>query len=228
MATPTPTPAPNVTAKPEILTVQTATRTLQSGDAIQPATVVNFTGQGPANALVRVYSGTTLIGTTTTDSAGAFTFSWTAGSTEETVTLWFTAKKPDLDESAPVSFVLVIDGTGPSIVSGSAKADAPGGNPPVITIVFSEPLVINDMTQFTAVPSPHFGISLIGGSFNLTQITLGTDQKTVTFTGTALTDSLVAGTSVMVAFAPVFPLTVTDQAGNAPTIPALITFTVSP
>ena len=229
----TPTPAPTVpptkTAKPEIISAIAGARTLQSGDAIQPATVVNFTGQGPADAVIRVYSGATLIGTATTTAAGAFTFAWTAGATEGTVTLQFTAKKPDLDESDPVAFTLVIDGTGPSIASGSAKADAPFGAPPVITIVFSEPLVVSDMTLFTSVPSPFFNIVLGGpGPFNLSQISLGADKKTVTLTGTALTDQLTAGIAVLVQFFPVGPLTVTDQAGNPCVSPAQITFTVSP
>jgi hypothetical protein len=228
-STPTPTPSPTKTTKPEIVSAIAGARTLQSGDAIQPATVVNFTGQGPADAVIRVYSGATLIGTVTTNAAGAFNFPWTAGATEGTTTLQFTAKKPDLDESDPVAFTLVIDGTGPSIVSGSAKADAPGGTPPVITIVFNEPLVVSDMTQFTLVPSPYFTIVLGGpGLFNLSQISLGADKKTVTLTGTALTDQLTAGIAVLVQFVTFGPLTVTDQAGNPCVLPAQITFTVSP
>lgn len=226
----TPSPSPPITTSPQIISAIAGPRTLQSGDAIQPLTAVTFTGQGPANAVIRVYIGTSIIDTPTTDAAGFFTFNWTAGTTEGSVELRFTAKAPDLPESDAVSFTLVIDGTGPFFVSGSAQADAIGGDPPVITVVFSEPLVINDMTLFTSVPSPFFGVVVVPapGTFNPSQISLESDQKTVTLTGTALSDQLPVGATISVTFAPVPPLTVTDQAGNPCVWPAAITFNVSP
>ncbi|MGQ9474423.1 MAG: hypothetical protein ACUVRN_10350 [Candidatus Caldatribacteriaceae bacterium] len=226
---PSPSPSPSTTTSPQIISATaTPARTLQSGDAIKPSTTVTFTGQGPANAVIRLYRGTSIIDTATADAAGFFTFSWTAGTTEESIELRFTAKEPDLPESGAVSFTLVIDGTGPYIVSGSAKADVPGGEPPVITLVFSEPLVINDMTFFTLVPSPFFGVVPTSGTFNLSRISLENDQKTVILRGTALTDQLPSGATIMVAFVPAPPLTVTDEAGNSCVSQALITFNVSP
>ena len=226
--TPTPTATPAVTGKPEILSATAGIRTLQSGSAIQPSTTVQFVGQGPADAQIRLYKGTMLVDTTTTGSSGQFTINWTAGTGEETVTLRFTAKKPDLPESVATEFVLVVDGTGPFIVSASASADALGGTPPVVTVVFSEPIVVSDMTLFTLVPSPYFSVTVFGGSFNPSQISLGADKKTVTLTGTALTDQLPAGAAAQVVFVWGGLLTVKDEAGNNCVLPATITFTVSP
>ncbi|MGC8778663.1 MAG: hypothetical protein ACP5Q4_08285 [Candidatus Caldatribacteriaceae bacterium] len=227
--TPTPTTAPTTTAKPSITIATAGTKTLQSGDAIQPGTIVHFIGQGPASAQIRVYEGATLVGAAVADPSGSFGYNWTAGTTEGNVELRFTAKQPDLAESEATTFVLEIDGTKPYIVSGSAKADALLGAPPVITVVFNEPLVINDMNIFTLVPSPFFTITTFGGSvFNLTQITLGADQKTVTLTGQWNTDQLIAGTNVAVAFNPGGPLTVTDQAGNPCMVPTGTIIAVTP
>lgn len=227
--TPTPTASPTVTAKPSITLAKAGTRTLQSGDAIQPGTAVQFIGQGPASAQIRVYVGATLVGATVTDASGSFIYTWTAGTTEGTVELRFTAKQPDLAESDATPFILEIDGTKPYLASGSAKADAPLGNAPTITVVFNEPVIINDMNVFTFVPSPFFSIAPGGGSvFTLTQISLGADQKTVTLTGNWLTDQLIAGTNVVVGLNVVGPLSITDQAGNSCMVPTGTVVVVTP
>lgn len=227
--TPTPTASPTVTAKPSITLAQAGTRTLQSGDAIQPGTAVQFIGQGPASAQIRVYVGATLVGATVTDPSGSFIYTWIAGTTEGTVELRFTAKQPDLAESDATPFILEIDGTKPYLASGSAKADAPLGSAPTITVVFNEPVVINDMNVFTVVPSPFFTIVPTGGSvFTLTQISLGADQKTVTLTGKWNSDQLVTGTNIGVSLIVAGPLTITDQAGNPCTTPTMTVVVVTP
>lgn len=224
-----PSPSPGATQAPQILSVTVGTRTLASGDAVQPGQSVVFSGQGPANVQIRVYLGGSLIGTTTTSAAGDFTFTWNSGTTEGTFTLEFKAKDPALEESAPYPFTLVVDGTSPALASITAKADAPFGTPPQIVVTFSEPVVVSDMTLFT-LPIGGFWMVSVGGTsvFTPTSIQLGADKKTVTITGNALSDQLVAGDLVMVAFAPAGPLTVTDAAGNPCVSPSMITGTVSP
>lgn len=223
-----PSPSPGKTQAPQILQVTVGTRTLTSGDAVQTGQNVVFSGQGPASVQIRVYLGGSLIGTTTTGVAGDFTFTWNSGTTEGTFTLEFRAKDPALPESDPVPFVLVVDGTGPSLASITAKADAPLGTPPQITVTFSEPIVVSDMTLFT-LPAGFWTVSVGGTSvFNPTSIQLAPDKKTVTITGNALSDQLVAGDLVMVIFVPAPPLTVTDAAGNPCVTPSMITGTVSP
>ncbi len=221
-------PSPGATQAPQILSVTVGARTLASGDAVQPGQNVVFSGQGPASVQIRVYIGGSLVGTTTTGTAGDFTFTWNSGTTEGTFTLEFKAKDPALPESAPVPFTLVVDGTSPTLASISAKADAPLGTPPQVTVAFSEPVVVSDMTLFT-LPGGFWVVNVAGTSvFTPTSIQLGGDKKTVTITGNALIDQLVAGDLVMVIFAPAFPLSVTDAAGNPCVSPSMITGTVSP
>lgn len=225
-----PSPSPGVTQAPQILSVTVGTRTLASGDAVQPGQNVVFSGQGPANVQIRVYLGGSLIGTTTTGAAGDFTFTWNSGTTEGTFTLEFKAKDPALGESAPYPFTLVVDGTSPALTSITAKADAPLGTPPQILVTFSEPIVVSDMTLFTLPIGGFWNIAVIGGTsvFTPMNIQLGADRKTVTITGNALSDQLVAGDTIMVVFSPAGPLTVTDAAGNPCVSPSMITGTVSP
>ncbi len=223
-----PSPSPGKTQAPQILSVTVGTRELTSGDAVQTGQNVVFSGQGPASVQIRVYLGGNLIGTTTTGVAGDFTFTWNSGTTEGTFTLEFRAKDPALPESDPVPFTLVVDGTGPSLAGIVARADAPLGTPPQVVVTFSEPIVVSDMTLFT-LPAGFWTVSVGGTSvFNPTNIQLGPDKKTVTITGNALSDQLVAGDLVTVIFVPALPLTVTDAAGNPCVTPSMITGTVSP
>lgn len=224
-----PSPSPGITQAPEILSATVGTRTLQSGDAVQPGQNVLFSGQGPANVQIRVYLGESLVGTTTTDATGSFTFTWNSGTAEGTFTLNFRAKGPALQESVPSSFTLVVDGTSPRIAGILARADAPLGTPPEVIVTFSEPIVVNDMTLFT-IPVGGFWTVSVGGTsaFNATSIQLGADRKTVTITGNALSDQLVAGDLVLVVFAPALPLVVTDEAGNSCVSPSMVTGAVSP
>ncbi len=104
--TPTPTPTSNLTEAPTLITVSDGTKTLQSGDPVMFSKTITFNGQGPANAVIRVYRGDTVIDSTTTNSAGSFTWSWDSGTTEGTFVFNFSAEVPDREESTPTSLLL--------------------------------------------------------------------------------------------------------------------------
>jgi hypothetical protein len=225
-----PSPGPGQTQAPEILKAEiVGVRVLSSGDAVQPNQNVVFTGRGPANVQIRVYQGGNLLDTTSTSASGEFTFTWNSGSTEGTFLLEFAAKDPVLVESPRISFTLVVDGTPPELSSVTARASTPsGGTPPRVTVVFSEPIVVNDMALFTLPLGGFWTVSVTGSSvFIPTSIQLATDRKTVTITGNAVSQ-LVAGDSVIVGFAPAGPLVVTDEAGNACVSPTVVSGTVAP
>mgnify|MGYP000888619241 CR=1 FL=1 len=225
--TPTPTSAPNLTEAPTLITVSDGTKTLQSGDPVMFSKTITFTGQGPANAVIRVYRGDTVIDSTNTGDAGSFTWSWNSGTTEGTFVFNFTAKVPDREESTPTSFTIVVDGTKPYLTSGSAKADPLLGSTPTITVSFNEAIVVNDMNLFTLVPG-HWMTGTGGTShFTLTTIRLADDQKTVTLTGNWMSDQLIAGDLLQVIFYPASPLVVTDKAGNLCS-PTTVIVVVSP
>jgi len=189
---------------------------------------ITFTGQGPANAVIRIRQGETIIGTTTTDDAGSFTWSWDSGTTEGTFVFNFSAEVPDREESTPTSFTIVVDGTGPYLVSALAKADPPLGSAPTITVSFNEAIVVNDMNLFTLVPGGFWGVSISGASvFTLTTIHLADDQKTVTLSGNWMSDQLIAGDLLEVIFHPASPLVVADKAGNPCTSPTFVAVPVS-
>ncbi|MDI3543039.1 MAG: hypothetical protein PWP57_642 [Candidatus Atribacteria bacterium] len=227
--TPTPTSAPNLTEAPTLITVSDGTRTLQSGDPVMFSKTITFTGQGPANAVIRVYRGNTLIDSTTTNSAGGFTWSWNSGTTEGSFVFKFTAKAPDREESSPISFTIVVDGSGPYLASALAKADPLLGSTPTITVSFSEAIVVNDMNLFTLVPSLFWGVATGGTShFTLTTIQLADDQKTVTLTGNWMSDQFIVGDPLQVVFVPASPLVVTDKAGNPCVSPTVVYGVVSP
>ncbi len=226
--TPTPTPTPNLTEAPTLITISDGTKTLQSGDPVMFSKTITFTGQGPANAVIRVYRGDTVIDSTTTNGAGSFTWSWDSGTTEGTFVFNFTAKVPDREESTPTSFTIVVDGTGPYLVSALAKADPSLGSAPTITVSFNEAIVVNDMNLFTLVPGGFWGVRVGGTShFTLTTIQLADDQKTVTLTGNWMSDQLIAGDPLEVIFHPASPLVVTDKAENPCTSPTLVAVVVS-
>jgi len=226
--TPTPTSAPSLTEAPTLIMVSEGTRTLHSGDPVMFSKTITFTGQGPANAVIRIRQGETIIGTTTTDDAGSFTWSWNSGTTEGTFVFNFTAKVPDQEESTPTSFTIVVDGTKPHLTSGLAKADPLLGAAPTITVSFNEAIVVNDMNLFTSVPG--FWTVGTGGSsnFTLTTVQLADDRKTVTLTGNWMSDELIAGDTLQVVFIPAGSLSVTDKAGNICTSPTNVNIVVSP
>ncbi len=227
--TPTPTSAPNLTEAPTLITVSDGTKTLQSGDPVMFSKTITFTGQGPANAVIRIRQGETIIGTTTTDDAGSFTWSWNSGTTEGTFVFNFTAKVPDREESTSTPFTIVVDGTGPYLTSGSAKADPLLGSTPTITFSFNEAIVVSDMNLFTLVPGFWaVGVVLGTSNFTLTTVQLADDQKTVTLTGNWMSDELIAGDTLQVVFIPAGSLSVTDKAGNPCTSPTLVNIVVSP
>lgn len=226
--TPTPTSAPSLTEAPTLIMVSEGTRTLHSGDPVMFSKTITFTGQGPANAVIRIRQGETIIGTTTTDDAGSFTWSWNSGTTEGTFVFNFTAKVPDQEESTPTSFTIVVDGTKPYLTSGLAKADPLLGAAPTIVVSFNEAIVVNDMNLFTSVPG--FWTVGTGGTshFTLTTVQLADDRKTVTLTGNWSSDELIAGDTLQVVFIPAGSLSVTDKAGNPCTSPTIVNIVVSP
>ncbi len=226
----TTTSAPNLTEAPTLITISDGTKTLQSGDPVMFSKTITFTGQGPANAVIRVYRGDTVIDSTTTNSAGSFTWSWDSGTTERTFVFSFTAEVPDREESTPTSFTIVVDGTRPYLTSVSAKADPPLGSAPTITVSFNEAIVVNDMDLFTSVPGFWAWEVGAGGTSHFTLITiqLADDRKTVTLTGNWMSDQLIAGDLLQVVFRPASPLVVTDKAGNPCTSPTIVAVVVSP
>ena len=226
--TPTPTSAPNLTEAPTLITVSDGTKTLQSGDPVMFSRTITFTGQGPANAVIRIRQGETIIGTTTTDDAGSFTWSWNSGTTEGTFVFNFTAKVPDREESTSTPFTIVVDGTKPYLSSALAKAEPLLGSTPTITVSFNEAIVVSDMNLFTLVPG--YWVAGAGGTshFTLTTIQLADDQKTVTLTGNWMSDQLIAGDLLEVVFVPAGSLSVTDKAGNPCTSPTIVYGVVSP
>lgn len=224
----TTTSTPNLTEAPTLITISDGTKTLQSGDPVMFSRTITFTGQGPANAVIQIRQGETIIGTTTTDDAGSFTWSWDSGTTGETFVFNFTAKVPDREESTPTSFTIVVDGAGPYLVSALAKADPLLGSAPTITVSFNEAIVVSDMNLFTLVPSGFWGVSSGASVFTLTTIQLADDQKTVTLTGNWMSDQLIAGDTLLVIFDPASPLVVTDKAGNPCTSPTIVYGVVSP
>ncbi len=229
-----PTPPPNQTQKPQLITVNDGLKNLQNGDPVKGGTTVTFTGSGPADAIIRVYLNGALLGSTTTSPAGSFTWSWTSGTTEGTFTFAFTAEAGGLPESAQETFSLVVDTTQPYLSSCSAKADAPFGAAPTITVRFNEPVVIEDVNVFE-----HIGFWAVscaapilcpGGShFTVTEVNLEEDSQTVTLTGRWDTDWLVAGDQLVVGFAYSSLMDIKDRAGNAfNAIVSIPTFTVTP
>ncbi|NLY06357.1 hypothetical protein [Candidatus Sordicultor fermentans] len=224
----TTTSTPNLTEAPTLIIISDGTKTLQSGDPVMFSRTITFTGQGPANAVIRIRQGETIIGTTTTDDAGSFTWSWDSGTTEGTFVFNFSAEVPDREESTPTSFTIVVDGTGPYLVSALAKADPPLGSAPTITVSFNEAIVVSDMNLFTLVPGGYWAAGAGGTShFTLTIIHLADDQKTVTLSGNWMSDQLIAGDPLEVIFHPASPLVVTDKAGNPCTSPTLVLVLVS-
>ena len=224
----TTTSAPNLTEAPTLITISDGTKTLQSGDPVMFSKTITFTGQGPANAVIRVYRGDTVIDSTTTNNAGSFTWSWDSGTTEGTFVFNFSAEVPDREESTPTSFTIVVDGTGPYLVSALAKADPPFESAPTITVSFNEAIVVNDMNLFTLVPGGFWTVSISGASvFTLTTIHLADDQKTVTLSGNWMSDQLIAGDLLEVIFHPASPLVVADKAGNPCTSPTFVAVPVS-
>ncbi|WP_409376648.1 hypothetical protein, partial [Candidatus Sordicultor fermentans] len=217
-----------LTEAPTLIIISDGTKTLQSGDPVMFSRTITFTGQGPANAVIQIRQGETIIGTTTTDDAGSFTWSWDSGTTEETFVFNFTAKVPDREESTPTSFTIVVDGTGPYLVSALAKADPLFESAPTITVSFNEAIVVNDMNLFTLVPGGFWTVSISGASvFTLTTIHLADDQKTVTLSGNWMSDQLIAGDLLEVIFHPASPLVVADKAGNPCTSPTFVAVPVS-
>jgi len=209
-------PTPNQTQAPQLITVNDGVRNLQSGDSIQNGITVTFTGSGPANAIIRVYLNGTLLDSTTTDDAGSFTWSWTSGTTEGTFTFGFTAEAGGLPESTQTQFQIVVDITPPYLLSCSAKADAPLGDAPTITVQFNEPVTVGDVNLFETPAFWNVTCPLCpGGSvFTITQVTLGADNQTVTLTGNWMSDQLVAGDQIMVVFNYSPLMNIQDAAGN--------------
>ncbi|MDK2896671.1 MAG: hypothetical protein PWP04_791 [Candidatus Atribacteria bacterium] len=226
---PSPSPPPNQTQSPQLITISDGTRNLESGDRVRPGLTVTFTGQGPANVTIRVYQEGEVFDTTATDGAGRFTWAWVIGATEGTFDFQFTAKDPALEESDPVVFSVIVDGTPPYLLSGSAKPDSPLGEAPTITVSFNEPIEVSDINLFT-VPG-YWAVSMVlplGGNFTLTQIGLGGDNQTVTLTGDWTADQLITGEILQVVFVPHPAMGITDQAGNPMALPTTIQVTVAP
>ncbi len=67
------TPPPPVVQAPSIAGFSPDSGTV--GDGITNANVVTLTGTGPASETIKIYDGTTLIGSATTNTSGAWTFS---------------------------------------------------------------------------------------------------------------------------------------------------------
>jgi len=226
-----PTPPPNQTQKPQLITVNDGLKNLQNGDPVKGGTTVTFTGSGPADAIIKVYLNGALLGSTTTSPAGSFTWSWTSGTTEGTFTFAFTAEAGGLPESAQETFSLVVDRTPPYFLSCSAKADAPLGAAPTITVRFNEPVVIGDVNVFE---HPFYWdvsceVCPGGSHFTVTEVNLEEDNQTVILTGRWDTDRLVAGDQLLVQFLYSSLMDIKDRAGNAFSATISIpTFTVTP
>lgn len=226
-----PAPSPSQTQKPQLITVNDGSKNLQNGDPVRGGVTVTFTGSGPADAIIRVYLNGTLLGSTTTNSAGSFTWSWTSGTTEGTFAFAFTAEAGELLESDQETFSLVVDTTPPYFLSCSAKADAPLDAAPTITVQFNEPVVIGDVNLFEHLA--YWAVNCVacpGGShFTVTEATLEEGSQTVTLTGKWDTDQLVTGDQVMVHFIYNSLMDIKDRAGNAfSTTVSILTCTVTP
>ncbi|WP_438313682.1 hypothetical protein ACP6EK_05090 [Candidatus Caldatribacterium sp. SIUC1] len=220
--TPGPSPASPTpgTAAPGITIVREGSpdtgRVLQSGDPVRFSQDVYFQGIAPSSAVVKVYLNGTVIDQTSALPSGEFLWRWNSGVTEGIYEISFTATQGSLPESGRTTFTIVVDGTGPYLHSLSAKADAPLGNAPTIVVYFNEEIVVGDMNVF-ALPAVWSVTCLIcpGGSvFNVTQVALSADRKSVTLTGNWITDRLIVGDQIQVFFAYVPLMGVTDKAGN--------------
>jgi len=223
--TPGPSPAPTPistpgTAAPSITIVREGSpvtgRILQSGDPVRFSQNVYFQGTAPSSAVIKVYRDGTVIDQTSASPSGEFAWTWNSGTTEGTYNLSFTATQGSLPESSRTPFTIVVDGTGPYLHSLSAKADAPLGNAPTIVVYFNEEIVVGDMNVFTlpAVWSVTCFICPGGSVFNVTQVALSADQRSVTLTGDWTVDRLIAGDQIQVFFAYTPLMGVTDKAGN--------------
>ena len=94
---------------------------------------ITFTGQGPANAVIQIRQGETIIGTTTTDDAGSFTLElglWYYG---RTFVFNFTAKVPDREKKVLPPLYYCGGWNWAYLVSALAKADPPFESAPTIT-----------------------------------------------------------------------------------------------
>jgi hypothetical protein len=166
--------------------------------------------------VIKVYLDGTVIDQTSALPSGEFTWTWNSGTTEGTYNLSFTATQGSLPESSRTPFTIVVDGTGPYLQSLSAKADAPLGSAPTVVVHFNEEVVVGDVNAFT-LPGVWSVTCLIcpGGSvFNVTQVALSADRKSVTLTGNWMVDRLIAGDQIQVLFAYAPLMGVTDKAGN--------------
>jgi len=216
--TPTPTPG---TAAPSITIVREGSWTgkiLQSGDPVRFSQDIYFQGTAPSSAVIKVYLNDTVIGQTSAEPSGEFTWVWNSGTTEGTYNLSFTATQGSLPESSRTTFTIVVDGTGPYLQSLSAKADALFGDAPTIVVYFNEEIVVGDMNAFTLPGVWNFLCVICPGpppsTFTVTQVVLNADRKSVTLTGNWMTDHLDAGDQIQVFFLHDPVMGVTDKAGN--------------
>ena len=169
-----------------------------STDNITNDTTPTFGGTAPASTQVDLYAGASLVGTTTSDSGGA----WSITSSALTAgTYMFTAKAVGLYGSSPASSglsVTIYTALSVAINQAGSQADPTGTSPVNFTVVFSQ-----SVSDFAT------------GDVTFTGTAGGSKTGAVSGSGTTYNVSVTGMTSAGTIIASIGTGKATDAAGNA-------------